>query len=58
MFELNCHGVIPGCDRVIRAESQAEVVRRAIQQAHQSGIDRLPSKMFEDFRDRTTELPN
>ncbi|GGE19282.1 hypothetical protein GCM10011390_43120 [Aureimonas endophytica] len=58
MFELNCHGVIPGCDRVIRAESQAEVFRRAVQQAHQSGVEKLTPNLIDQLRDKTTELPN
>lgn len=58
MFELNCHGVIPGCQRVIRAESQAEVFRRAVEQAHQSGVETLTPNMVVELRERTTELPN
>lgn len=55
MFELNCAGVIPGCERVIRAESQAEVLRRAVVQAKQLGVDRITPSMLDAFRDRTTE---
>ncbi len=58
MYELDCAGVIPGCQRVIRAESQAEVVRRAVVQAKQLGVDRISPTMLESFRTRTTELPN
>lgn len=58
MFELNCEGVIPGCQRVIRAESQAEVFRRAVQQAHQSGVEKLTPAMIDGLRSKTTELPN
>ncbi|KAB0679823.1 DUF1059 domain-containing protein [Aureimonas leprariae] len=58
MFELDCQGVIPGCQRVIRAESQAEVFRRAVQQAHQSGVEKLTPDMLDVLRERTTELPN
>lgn len=55
MFELNCAGVIPGCDRVIRAESQAEVLRRAVMQARQLGVDRITPNMLDAFRNKTTE---
>jgi predicted small metal-binding protein len=55
MYELNCAGVIPGCIRVIRAETQAEVVRRAVVQAKQLGVERIPPKMLDAFRDQTTE---
>lgn len=55
MYELNCAGVIPGCARVIRAESQAEVVRRAVVQAKQMGVDRISPTMMEAFRKGTTE---
>ena len=58
MYELDCAGVIPGCQRVIRAESPAEVVRRAVVQAKQLGVDRISPSMLESFRTRTTELPN
>jgi predicted small metal-binding protein len=56
MFELNCDGVIPGCKRVIRAETQAEVFRRAVRQAQQMGVDTLTPTMVEELRERTTEL--
>lgn len=58
MYELDCAGVIPGCARVIRAESQAEVVRRAIAQAKQMGVEHIPPMMWDAFRDRTTENPH
>lgn len=58
MYELNCAGVIPGCARVIRAESQAEVLRRAVRQAQQVGVDRITPTMLDLFREGTTELPN
>lgn len=58
MYELNCAGVIPGCERVIRAESQAEVIRRAVVQARQVGVDRITPSMMDQFRAGTTELPN
>lgn len=50
MFELNCAGVIPGCDRVIRAESEAEVIRRAVVQAKQLGVYEITPKMMDAFR--------
>ncbi len=55
MYELDCDGVIPGCARVIRAESQAEVVRRAVAQAKRLGVERIPPMMLDAFRDKTTE---
>ena len=58
MYELNCAGVIPGCERVIRAESQAEVVRRAVVQARQLGVERITPLMMDSFRTGTQELPN
>ena len=58
MFELNCAGVIPGCERVIRADSQAEVVRRAVMQARQLGVDRITPSMMDSFREATTEYRN
>lgn len=57
MYELDCAGVIPGCARVIRAESQAEVVRRAVAQAKQMGVDHISLSMLDAFRNRTTERP-
>lgn len=58
MYELNCAGVIPGCARVIRAESQAEVVRRAVVQAKQMGVDHISPTMMDAFRKGTTERPH
>ncbi|WP_102958832.1 DUF1059 domain-containing protein [Mangrovicella endophytica] len=58
MYELNCAGVIPGCERVIRAETRAEVIRRAVVQAKQLGVDRITPNMMDSFQHRTTELPN
>ncbi|MBC8128780.1 MAG: DUF1059 domain-containing protein [Rhizobiaceae bacterium] len=56
MYELNCAGVIPGCERVIRAESEVEVIRRAVMQARQLGVERITPWMMDTFRERTTEL--
>ncbi|MCP3055466.1 DUF1059 domain-containing protein [Aurantimonas marianensis] len=58
MYELDCAGIIPGCQRVIRAESQAEVVRRAVVQAKQLGVDRISPMMLDSFRTKTHELLN
>ncbi|HEY9058436.1 MAG TPA: DUF1059 domain-containing protein [Aurantimonas sp.] len=58
MYELDCAGIIPGCQRVIRAESQAEVVRRAVVQAKQLGVDRISPMMLDSFRMKTHELLN
>lgn len=58
MYELNCAGVIPGCERVIRAESRVEVIRRAVTQAKQLGVDQITPWMMDSFRERVTELPN
>ncbi|WAJ30052.1 DUF1059 domain-containing protein [Antarcticirhabdus aurantiaca] len=58
MYELNCAGIIPGCERVIRAESQAEVVRRAVVQARQLGFEKITPALLDSFREKTTELPN
>ncbi|MEF2071656.1 DUF1059 domain-containing protein [Consotaella aegiceratis] len=56
MYELDCAGVIPGCNRVIRADSQAEVIRRAVVQAKQLGIDEITPSMMDSFRTKTTEF--
>ncbi|HEX2017357.1 MAG TPA: DUF1059 domain-containing protein [Aurantimonas sp.] len=58
MYELDCSGVIPGCQRIIRAESQAEVFRRAVVQARQLGVDRITPAMLDTMRQNTQELPN
>ncbi|MEX6507979.1 DUF1059 domain-containing protein [Jiella sp. M17.18] len=58
MYELDCAGIIPGCERVIRAETQAEVVRRAVAQAKQLGVERIPLLMLDAFRQKTRELAN
>ena len=55
MYELDCSGVIPGCRRVIRAESEAEVVRRAIVQARQFGLEHISPSMLDAMRTRTRE---
>ncbi|WP_273504448.1 DUF1059 domain-containing protein [Fulvimarina manganoxydans] len=66
MYELDCTGIIPGCKRVIQADSEAEVFRRAVMQARQNGIerttplmrDRLRAAMREraDFPSKTTPM--
>ena len=58
MYELNCAGVIPGCERIIRADSPAEVIRRAVMQARQLGVDRITPSMMDSFRQGTQELAN
>ncbi|KQT66120.1 hypothetical protein ASG54_06125 [Aureimonas sp. Leaf460] len=58
MYELNCAGVIPGCERVIRADSHAEVIRRAVMQARQLGVDTISPSMMDMFRQATTEHRN
>ncbi|MCQ8781003.1 DUF1059 domain-containing protein [Mangrovibrevibacter kandeliae] len=58
MYELDCATVIPGCQRVIRAESQAEVIRRAVAQARQFGVERITPSMMDSFRSKTTETTN
>ncbi len=58
MFELNCEELIPGCDRVIRADTQAEVFRRAVQQLNRMGVERLTPLMLDNLRQRTAERPN
>ncbi|KAA0972050.1 DUF1059 domain-containing protein [Aureimonas fodinaquatilis] len=55
MYELDCAGVIPGCTRIIRAESQAEVIRRAVVQAKQLGVDTITPNLMDAFRNRLTE---
>ncbi|WP_370193086.1 MULTISPECIES: DUF1059 domain-containing protein [Aurantimonas] len=55
MYELDCSGVIPGCRRVIRAESEAEVIRRAIVQARQFGLEHISPAMLDAMRTRTRE---
>ena len=55
MFELNCADVIPGCDRVIRADSRAEVLRRAVVQAKQLGVSTISVNLLEAFRNKTVE---
>ena len=58
MYELDCSGVIPGCQRVIRAESQEEVFRRAVVQAKQLRVDRITPKMLDSMRQKTQEMAN
>tara|TARA_R100001086_G_scaffold113942_2_gene58195 strand:+ start:493 stop:693 length:201 start_codon:yes stop_codon:yes gene_type:complete len=58
MYELDCSGVIPGCRRVIRAESEAEVIRRAIVQARQFGLEHISPAMLDAMRTRTREESN
>lgn len=55
MYELNCSGVIPGCQRIIRAESTAEVIRRAVSQAKQLGVETITPRMMDAFRDHLHE---
>ncbi|WP_182085464.1 DUF1059 domain-containing protein [Aureimonas sp. ME7] len=55
MYELDCHGVIPGCERVIRADSPAEVMRRAVTQAKELGVETISQRMMDAFRDGTHE---
>ncbi|NDW03046.1 DUF1059 domain-containing protein [Jiella pacifica] len=57
MFELDCSAVFPGCERVIRADSEAGVIRRAIAQANALGIDRISPMMMDTMRQRIVELP-
>ncbi|MER0237951.1 DUF1059 domain-containing protein [Fulvimarina sp. MAC8] len=56
MYELDCTGVIPGCARVIRAETESEVFSRAVMQARRMGYDRLPATMLDSFRQNMTEI--
>ncbi|MCB8838275.1 DUF1059 domain-containing protein [Aurantimonas sp. VKM B-3413] len=58
MYELDCAGIIPGCERIILAESRAEVVRRAVVQAKQLGVERISPTMLDAFRQKTRELVN
>ncbi|MEF2551119.1 DUF1059 domain-containing protein [Aurantimonas sp. A2-1-M11] len=55
MYELDCAGVIPGCRRVIRAESEAEVVRRAVVQARQFGVEHISPGMLDAMRTKMRE---
>jgi len=55
MYELDCADVIPGCKRVIRAESQAEVIRRAVSQAKQLGVQTITPGMMDSFRSHLHE---
>jgi predicted small metal-binding protein len=55
MYELDCADVIPGCKRVIRAESQAEVIRRAVSQAKQLGVQTITAGMMDSFRSHLHE---
>ncbi|WP_148227487.1 DUF1059 domain-containing protein [Fulvimarina pelagi] len=56
MYELDCAGVIPGCARVIRADTESEVFSRAVMQARRMGYDRLPAAMLDRFRENMTEV--
>jgi len=58
MYELDCAGIIPGCERVIRAETQVDVFRRAVVQAKQLGVEKITPMMLDAFRQKTRELPN
>jgi len=55
MYELDCADVIPGCKRVIRAESQAEVIRRAVSQAKRLGVQTTTPGMMDSFRSHLHE---
>ncbi|WAP67942.1 DUF1059 domain-containing protein [Jiella pelagia] len=55
MFELDCSSVFPGCERVIRADSEAGVIRRAIAQANALGIDRISPMMMDTMRQHIVE---
>ena len=56
MYELDCTGLFPGCHRVIRAETEAEVMRRALAQARQVGIEKVSPALLERIRMKTREL--
>lgn len=55
MYVLNCAGVIPGCSRVIRAESEADLIRKAVVQAKQLGVEKISPSMLDTFRRTLTE---
>lgn len=57
MFELDCSTVFPGCERVIRADSEAGIIRRAIAQANALGITRISPSMMDAMRGRIVKLP-
>ncbi|MEN3791447.1 DUF1059 domain-containing protein [Fulvimarina sp. MAC3] len=56
MYELDCTGVIPGCARVIRADTESEVFSRAVMQARRMGYDRIPATMLDGFRQNMIEV--
>ncbi len=55
MFELDCSTVFPGCERIIQANSEAGVVRRAIAQANALGIERISPSLMDAMRQRIVE---
>ena len=58
MFELDCSAVFPGCNRVIRAESRGEVMRRAVAQAKALGVEQISPMMLDMMRDRMIDRPD
>ncbi|MBO0905447.1 DUF1059 domain-containing protein [Jiella sp. MQZ13P-4] len=57
MYELDCSLVFPGCERVIRADTRAGVIRRAIAQANALGIERISPMMMDTMRERMIDRP-
>ncbi|MBP0618010.1 DUF1059 domain-containing protein [Jiella mangrovi] len=57
MYELDCSTVFPGCERVIRADSPAGVIRRAVAQANALGIERVTPSMLDSMREKMIERP-
>ncbi|ORE98650.1 DUF1059 domain-containing protein [Aurantimonas sp. 22II-16-19i] len=57
MYELDCSTVFPACERVIRADTKAGVIRRAIAQAQALGIERITPSLMDSLREKTIERP-
>ncbi|TFF20481.1 DUF1059 domain-containing protein [Jiella endophytica] len=57
MYELDCSAVFPGCGRVIRADTKAGVIRRAIAQANALGIEHISPSMMDSMREKMVEKP-
>ncbi|MBO0663291.1 hypothetical protein LQ948_11665 [Jiella sp. MQZ9-1] len=57
MYELDCSAVFSGSRRVIRSDSQAGVIRKAIAQANALGIERVSPSMMDSFREKMVERP-
>lgn len=51
MREFRCGEIVPGCDAVFRAESDAEIIAQATEHSRtEHGIDEVPPEVVETIR--------